>query len=103
MPASALYRVIGMRCVPLDNQAIARLADILGIDEFAPKSALHARLGRVRLAEQPVVSLVVSHQWRSGILVAYLQIPSYPTTIVHVFLAVMLIQVLFFTQYLAVE
>ncbi len=57
MPASDLYRAIGMLFIPPRNQVVARLADILGIDEFAPKNPLHARLGRVRLAEQPVASL----------------------------------------------
>ncbi len=40
MPGSDLYRVIGMLFIPPRNQIVAGLADILGIDEFAPKSAL---------------------------------------------------------------
>ncbi len=40
IPSSDLYRVIGMLFIPPRNQIVAGLADILGIDEFAPKSAL---------------------------------------------------------------
>ncbi|MCP4613194.1 MAG: hypothetical protein GY845_31270 [Planctomycetes bacterium] len=39
-PGSTLYRIIGMINVPHRDHIIARLADILGIDEFAPKSVL---------------------------------------------------------------
>ncbi len=37
MPASILYRVIGVLRVPLDDQVITRLADILDIDDLTPK------------------------------------------------------------------
>ncbi len=39
MPGSALCRVIGILFVPLHDQVVAGLADILGVDEVAPKSA----------------------------------------------------------------
>ena len=45
-PGSVLYRVVGMLFVPLHDQIIARLADILGIDDVAPKSPLRVHRPR---------------------------------------------------------
>jgi len=46
MPASDLYRIVGMLFIPPRNQIIARLADVLGIGDVAPKTAPSPRAGR---------------------------------------------------------